>query len=118
MRFSDYPPAAKLTRWGIDGHMGILFGLPNQLLLATLGIGIMTMVGWGYAMWWRRRALNRDSQTLWQALLELPLSVLALISLVALLLGLAMPVMGVSLIVFLTVDALRTLVAARRSATG
>ncbi|KJZ18393.1 hypothetical protein TW86_00535 [Halomonas sp. S2151] len=116
--FNDYPPAAKLTRWGIDGHMGILFGLPNQLLLAALGIGIMTMVGWGFAMWWRRRALTRDSQTLWRALLELPLSVLALISLVALLLGLAMPVMGVSLVIFLTVDALRALVAARRSATG
>lgn len=118
VRFSDYPPAAKLTRWGIDGHMGILFGLPNQLLLASLGIGIMTLVGWGYAMWWRRRALSRDSHTLWQALLELPLSLLAPIALVALLLGLALPVMGASLLVFLTVDALRTLVAARRRTTS
>ena len=28
---------AKLTRWGVDFHMGILFGLVNQLLLVAFG---------------------------------------------------------------------------------
>lgn len=27
--FADFPLVAKLTRWGIDAHMGVLFGLPN-----------------------------------------------------------------------------------------
>ena len=27
------PIAAKLSRWGIDAHMGMLFGLVNQVLL-------------------------------------------------------------------------------------
>ncbi|HEX8869328.1 MAG TPA: PepSY-associated TM helix domain-containing protein, partial [Lentzea sp.] len=26
VKFADYPLAAKLTRWGIDAHMGVLFG--------------------------------------------------------------------------------------------
>ncbi|MBB1174863.1 PepSY-associated TM helix domain-containing protein, partial [Klebsiella pneumoniae] len=37
VRFGTFPLIAKLTRWGIDAHMGILFGLPNQLLLAAFG---------------------------------------------------------------------------------
>jgi uncharacterized iron-regulated membrane protein len=34
--FADFPLMAKLTRWGVDFHMGILFGLANQLLLVGL----------------------------------------------------------------------------------
>ncbi|MET9972356.1 PepSY-associated TM helix domain-containing protein, partial [Streptomyces sp. NPDC006356] len=29
LRFADYPVLAKLTRWGIDAHTGVLFGLVN-----------------------------------------------------------------------------------------
>ncbi len=36
-RFADFPLMAKLTRWGVDFHMGVLFGLPNQLLLIVFG---------------------------------------------------------------------------------
>jgi uncharacterized iron-regulated membrane protein len=36
-RFDDFPLMAKLTRWGVDFHMGILFGLANQLLLIAFG---------------------------------------------------------------------------------
>jgi uncharacterized iron-regulated membrane protein len=53
--FSEFPLAAKLARWGIDGHMGSLFGLPNQLFLFLLASGIATMVMLGYLMWWKRR---------------------------------------------------------------
>ncbi|MBY5929562.1 PepSY domain-containing protein [Halomonas denitrificans] len=115
--FSDYPLAAKLTRWGIDGHMGILFGLPNQLLLAALGIGIMTMVAWGYAMWWRRPSAS-NGQTLWPALLALPLPAMALVIVTGVLLGLALPVMGASLVLFLAVDAVRSLRFARQRANA
>ena len=37
VRFADYPLMAKLTRWGIDAHMGVLFGVANQLLLVAFG---------------------------------------------------------------------------------
>ncbi|PSK67996.1 hypothetical protein B0E53_00071 [Micromonospora sp. MH33] len=55
MRFSDYPFMAKLARWGVDIHMGVLFGLPNQIALAGLATGLVVMVVLGYRMWWQRR---------------------------------------------------------------
>ena len=39
LRFEDYPLMAKLTVWGIAAHMGLLFGLPNQLVLTALAVG-------------------------------------------------------------------------------
>lgn len=106
VRFGDYPLPAKLTRWGIDAHMGVLFGLPNQLLLAALGIGIIVMVCWGYVMWWRRRQPNAG-QALWPLLRRLPPATLITLGVIALGLGVAMPVMGVSLLVLLAIDGLR-----------
>ncbi|MFD2024567.1 PepSY-associated TM helix domain-containing protein [Promicromonospora aerolata] len=53
--FAEFPLAAKLARWGIDAHMGSLFGLPNQLVLFLLASGIASMVVLGYLMWWKRR---------------------------------------------------------------
>lgn len=53
--FAQYPLAAKLTRWGIDAHMGVLFGLANQLVLIVFATGLVVLVVMGYLMWWRRR---------------------------------------------------------------
>ena len=106
VRFGDYSLPAKLTRWGIDAHMGVLFGLPNQLLLAALGIGIIVMGSWGYVMWWRRRQPNAG-QALWPLLRRLPPAALTLLGVTALGLGVAMPVLGVSLLVLLGIDGLR-----------
>ncbi|QEM83085.1 PepSY-associated TM helix domain-containing protein [Halomonas binhaiensis] len=114
--FSDYPLMAKLTRWGVDAHMGVLFGRPNQLLLTALGIGIMTMVAWGYAMWWRRRP--SVSQPLWHTLGRLPFPALLLTGIISLGLGYAMPVMGVSLLVFLLIDGVRSLASTRQATTA
>ncbi|WP_409181314.1 PepSY-associated TM helix domain-containing protein [Amycolatopsis sp. VS8301801F10] len=54
LRFADYPLAAKLSRWGIDAHMGLLFGVANQVVLTVLGVLLACVVGWGYRMWWLR----------------------------------------------------------------
>jgi uncharacterized iron-regulated membrane protein len=54
-RFEDFPLMAKLTRWGVDFHMGILFGLANQLLLVAFGLALCVLIIWGYRMWWMRR---------------------------------------------------------------
>ncbi len=51
--FEDYSIPAKLTHWGIFFHMGMLFGLANQIGLFVLAVGIAAMVVWGYVMWWR-----------------------------------------------------------------
>lgn len=53
--FNDFSPAAKFTRWTIAAHMGLLFGLPNQLALLAVAAGLAAMVLWGYVMWWKRR---------------------------------------------------------------
>jgi len=53
--FSDYPFLAKLTKLGIQAHMGILFGLINELLLVALALGLICVMFWGYRMWWQRR---------------------------------------------------------------
>ena len=38
--FAEFGPVAKLSRWGIDLHMGSMFGLANQLVLFAVAIGI------------------------------------------------------------------------------
>lgn len=54
-RLADWPLAAQVSEWLINLHMGLLFGLPNQIVLALLAAAIVVMVVRGYAMWWMRR---------------------------------------------------------------
>ncbi|ALU60775.1 hypothetical protein ACA40_13225 [Pseudomonas syringae pv. lapsa] len=110
VKFADYSLPAKLTRWGIDAHMGVLFGLANQLVLVVFASGLAAMVVMGYVMWWRRRptlSQPRNQQatllSLWRSLN--PGAQWALI-LGALLTGFALPVLGVSLLGFIILDAL------------
>ncbi len=49
---ADWPFLAKLTNWAIDAHMGVLFGVVNQILLALTAMGLITVVIRGYRMWW------------------------------------------------------------------
>lgn len=119
IRFDRFPIAAKLTRWAVDLHMGVMFGLPNQLALTAVGGGLALMIVWGYALWWRRRALVQI--TLWQALAAASWPARLAVLLVAVALGWGLPVLGVSLLLFLALDALlmrrpssqRSLIAAR-----
>ena len=53
--FADWPLMAKVTDWVIGAHMGILFGVVNQLALAALAIGLIVVTLYGYRMWWLRR---------------------------------------------------------------
>jgi uncharacterized iron-regulated membrane protein len=55
VNFVAWPFFAKLTDWAIDAHMGVLFGLANQIVLALTAIGLITIVLRGYLMWWQRR---------------------------------------------------------------
>ncbi|WP_236077650.1 PepSY-associated TM helix domain-containing protein [Rhodococcus sp. P1Y] len=101
--FSDWPVAAKLAAWGIALHMGILFGLANQIVLALLAVALVTVIVRGYRMWWQRRpkaaaphrgALRRQSPV-----------ALAAVVLTAVVLGWFVPLLGISLLAFLLVDA-------------
>ena len=107
--FSTFPLAAKLTRWGIDLHMGVLFGLLNQLVLALFAAALVFLIVWGYRMWWQRvknTTVNKaQTMTALFIMLGLPaqLGLLAILTL----LGFALPVLGGSLIIIAIIDALR-----------
>ncbi len=51
----DYSVVAMLADWGIRGHMGLLFGLLNQLLLLGIAVALVAVIVGGYRMWWQRR---------------------------------------------------------------
>ena len=120
-RFEDFPLMAKLTRWGVDFHMGILFGLVNQLLLVAFGLALCVLIIWGYRMWWMRRPARSAAnpvQTLCQSWLALSFWGRVVTIVVSALLGLALPVMGVSLVLFIFVDWLRWRAASGVSLAG
>ncbi len=60
VNFADWPVLAKLTRWGINAHMGTLFGIVNQIALALVAVGLICAILWGYRMWWQRRPTRAD----------------------------------------------------------
>ncbi|MBB6404767.1 PepSY domain-containing protein [Arthrobacter sp. AZCC_0090] len=118
--FNNFSLPAKLTRWTIAAHMGLLFGLPNQLLLLAVAVGLAAMVVWGYVMWWKRRptrgsawAFGRPAprgaflRAHWAGVLA------ALTVMVAL--GLLLPLLGWSLLAFIILDTVIGVVKRRRS---
>jgi uncharacterized iron-regulated membrane protein len=111
--FADFTLAAKLARWGIDTHMGTMFGLANQLVLIITALGLAAMVSWGYLMWWKRRP-SRGTGRMGKpapagALARAPWWGLLAVIAGALGVGLLFPVVGISLLVFIVIDALLSL---------
>ncbi|MFC6087769.1 PepSY-associated TM helix domain-containing protein [Saccharothrix lopnurensis] len=110
--FADRPLLAKLSTLGIQAHMGVLFGLVNQLALFLLAAGILTLVVLGYRMWWQRRPTRADRRArlgaapkrgTWQ---QLPLWFVIPAPLVLIAVGWAVPLLGLSLLAFLVLDGL------------
>ncbi|MGI5380044.1 PepSY-associated TM helix domain-containing protein [Streptomyces sp. CA-251387] len=115
LRFADYPVLAKLTRWGIDLHTGVLFGLVNQIALMLLALSLILLIVWGYRMWWQRgrgsafgRPLPRGA---WQ---QVPPQILVPLVAVVAVLGYFVPLLGISLAVFIVVDVVLGEIAHRR----
>ena len=118
--YADWSVFAKLSKLGVLAHMGILFGLVNQLLLAALAIGLLCVIFWGYRMWWQRRPTRNGRQArvgappargAWQ---RVPAWVIVVGVPLALAVGWAMPMLGVSLLVFLAADLIIGAVRSRR----
>ncbi|MBT0724868.1 DUF2534 family protein [Rosenbergiella sp. S61] len=110
VEFHDYPLLAKLTRWGVDAHMGLLFGWLNQLILALFALGLCTMIIMGYRQWWRRRPHPADhspAQTLSEAWRNCQIATRSIVIVFAALLSYALPVLGVSLVLFILIDIFR-----------
>ncbi|MFF5291933.1 PepSY-associated TM helix domain-containing protein [Paractinoplanes globisporus] len=108
--FADWPLLAKLTRWGINAHMGTLFGLVNQILLAALALGLTCVIVWGYRMWWQRRPTRADRRAMVGAppgrgaWLHLPPWAIVVGVPVVFALGWMVPLFGLPLAAFLLAD--------------
>ncbi|MFX0575376.1 PepSY-associated TM helix domain-containing protein [Nocardia nepalensis] len=123
LAYADWPLMAKLTNWGIQFHMGLMFGLLNQLLLLVAMIGLITVLVLGYLMWWKRRPTRGSSRSglgraprrgaLRQTSPWLALPIVA----AALVVGWFVPLVGLSLLAFLAIDVIVGLVARNRATT-
>ncbi|GIE96843.1 PepSY-associated TM helix domain-containing protein [Paractinoplanes rishiriensis] len=109
--FADWPLLSQLSKLGVQAHMGILFGVANQILLALLAIGLLCVILWGYRMWWQRRPTRDGQRALVGAPPERgawlglpPWAIVLGVPLVAAL-GWALPLLGVPLAAFLVIDA-------------
>jgi uncharacterized iron-regulated membrane protein len=119
VNWADYPFLAKLTTIGIQAHMGLLWGLPNQLALTALALGLLCVLFWGYRMAWLRRptraAARITAPTPRGSFRALSQPVGFGVVLAAVAAGWLMPVFGVSLLVFLLLDTLLDARARRRA---
>ncbi|MCA1006518.1 PepSY domain-containing protein [Rhodococcus hoagii] len=121
-RFADWPLATKLTTWGIALHMGILFGLLNQIVLLALAIALVAVIVLGYRMWWLRRP-TRGTQRWGRppvrgALRGLHPAVIGAIVIGSVLVGWFVPLLGLTLLGFVVVDMVVGVFQRRRASTG
>ncbi|MBU2664761.1 PepSY domain-containing protein [Actinoplanes bogorensis] len=115
--FADYPLLAKLSSLGVSAHMGMLFGLANQILLALLALGLLCVIVWGYRMWWQRRPRHAVAGTPPARGAWLRLPAWGIVVGVPVVFGLAwvVPLFGLPLAGFLLVDFVVGTLRARRS---
>ncbi|MCF2530966.1 PepSY-associated TM helix domain-containing protein [Yinghuangia soli] len=120
LRYADYPLGAKLTRVGIDLHMGEFLGLANQLALIALALMVLVSIVLGYRMWWQRRPVRGSSWAVgrpyprgaWRQSAK-PAAVLAVVAAAA---GWFVPLLGITLAAFLAADILIGAIPRRRAA--
>ncbi len=111
VRWAEQPLLSKLTTYGIMAHMGVLFGLPNQIFLALVAAGLITLIVIGYRMWWQRRPTRHSGPALgappargaWR---HADPAVLLPAAAVAIVIAWALPLLGWTLLGFLVIDAI------------
>ncbi|MHA5049024.1 PepSY-associated TM helix domain-containing protein [Streptomyces sp. SD15] len=115
VRFADYPLLAKLTRWGIDAHTGVLFGLVNQIALMALALSLILLIVLGYRMWWQRGRGSAFGRPIPRgAWAQVPPQVLVPLMAAVAVLGYFVPLLGIPLAVFIAVDVVLGEIAHRR----
>ena len=107
--FADWPTAAKLANLGIALHMGLLFGLLNQLMLVAVAAALVVIIVYGYRMWWQRRprgAALPGKAPARGGLHDLSWPAVAGVAAVAVAVGWFIPLLGWPLLAFVVVDVL------------
>jgi uncharacterized iron-regulated membrane protein len=93
---------SKLTTAGISFHQAELFGVPLQIFMTLLAVGVIALVVFGYRMWWQRRPQGGmgSPPPIRAWLRRAPLSLL----LVVLVLAWLLPTLGLSLLIWLVLE--------------
>ncbi len=105
--FADWPTAAKLANLGIALHMGLLFGLLNQLMLVVVAVALCLVIVYGYRQWWQRRprGAHRPGRAPGRGgLRALPWPAIVVVAAVAAAVGWFIPLLGWPLLAFLALD--------------
>ncbi|QRY63348.1 PepSY domain-containing protein [Gordonia sp. PDNC005] len=110
-RFADWPLAARASNLAIALHMGLLFGVANQIVLFLLAAALVAMIVLGYRAWWQRR--NRRAPAA-GGLRAAPWPVSVGLIAIAIAVGWFVPLLGWPLLVFVVVDVVSTFVRSRR----
>jgi uncharacterized iron-regulated membrane protein len=99
-RYADLGAAARAIELGTSIHVGQEFGRVNQLamLLACAAIVVMSVAA--VAMWWKRRPAGALGAPRYPPDYRIPRGVVAIAAIAAV----ALPLMGLSLLVMLAVD--------------
>jgi uncharacterized iron-regulated membrane protein len=102
MRYADYGWLGRWLEWGINVHVGQEFGVPNQIVLILVCLGVVLLCVSAAVMWWKRRPAG----TL--GIPPLPAERKTLYGVIAFLVvgGMAFPLVGASLLIMLALDAL------------
>ena len=96
---------ARLTSFGIAMHMGNQFGLLTRIISTIACLGLLTSVGTGLLMWWKRRPAGGTGLPSRPASARVPKRVGIAVSVAAVVLGVIYPVFGVSVLLVLAVEA-------------
>ncbi len=102
--WNDLPITQQAVALGISMHEGSLLGRINQILSTVLAFVFMLISGAGAVMWWKRRPQGRLDTPRLILTPSLPLAIKGAV----ILLGLAMPLMGLSFVGFGLLSALKS----------
>ena len=100
VRWQDYGLVPKAVEMGVAIHMGRYFGLANQLLMLLACLTIVLLSVSGIVLWWQRRPegqIGAPPLPSYTQSWKMPVAIVAL-------LGVAFPLVGISLIAVLLLD--------------
>ena len=101
VRYADYSVYARMMAWGVAFHEGDI-GTWNQVLNAIFCLSIIFMAASGLVMWWKRRPSGASRLAAPPLPVDLPMWKGAV--LLALVVSLAFPLVGLTLLAVLALD--------------
>ncbi|WP_323889946.1 PepSY-associated TM helix domain-containing protein [Aeromonas allosaccharophila] len=102
VRWQDYGPVAKTVESGVMLHMGKLYGWPHQLAMLIICLMVLASAVSGLWIWWCRRPQGRLAAPPLPAKLPPMRGAIALL----ILLGIAFPLVGASMVAIWLLDTL------------